>query len=160
MLSYEEAYTFIFDNLKKIAFPEEWLALDKEMSKQDLFTLMVIDKHGEVTMSQISDQMNFPLSTTTGIVDRLVKKDYVVRGKSETDRRIVTICLTEKGASFTGFLKDQISGTIKRAFEILSEEERSSLLAIGVKLMTVFQKVPFNSASEKQEPQVKKIDIE
>jgi DNA-binding MarR family transcriptional regulator len=127
MYQYEDLFELVFDNLKRIVFPEEWLALDIEMSKQELFSIMIVDRLGEITMSQLSDQMNFPMSTATGIIDRLVKKGYVHRGKSESDRRIVAITLTDKGRAFTQSLRTTISDYIKKAYDSLNEEERQYL---------------------------------
>ena len=62
--------------------------------------MMTVARLKEATMGQLSDHMNFPMSTATGIVDRLVKKGYIERGKSDSDRRIVVITLSEKGESY------------------------------------------------------------
>ena len=51
MYQYEDLFGLVFDNLKRIVFPEEWLAIDIEMSKQELFTIMMIDRFGEITMA-------------------------------------------------------------------------------------------------------------
>lgn len=161
MDQYEDFFELIFENLKRIIFPEEWLTLDIEMPKQELFTIMIVDKLGEITMSQISDQMNFPMSTATGIIDRLVKKGYIQRGKSEFDRRIVAITLTDKGRLFAQNLKTNISTYIKMAYDALDEEERQYLFKIFIKISSAFQH--FRSENEKDKEKqnsVIKIQIE
>lgn len=161
MYQYEDLFELVFDNLKRFVFPEEWLAVDLEMSKQDLFSIMIVGRQGETTMSQLSDQMNMPMSTATGIVDRLVKKGYVQRGRSEADRRIVAITLTDKGRTFTEQMKTNISGYIKRAYDALDEEERQYLFRIFSKVTAAFQQIGTDAGKDQDERnQVKKIEIE
>ena len=161
MDQYEEFYDFIFQHLRHIVFPEEWLAIDITMSKQELFTLMITERLKEATMSQLSDHMNFPMSTATGIVDRLVKKGYIQRDKSESDRRIVVVSLTEKGEAFVQRLKTKLLDYIKRAYDTLESEEKQYLFRILDKIFVSFQQ--YNAELDqvkKDRNQVKKIEIE
>jgi len=161
MNPYEEFYEFIFDHLKRFVFPEEWLAIDIAMSKQELFTLLTVDKLKEVTMGQLSDNMSFPMSTATGIIDRLVRKGYIERGKSESDRRIVVISLTDKGKAFVESMKNLILSNIKKAYDVLNEQERETLFRIADKITASFQKVNTEKEQDKKERnQVHKIEIE
>ncbi|MFZ5351841.1 MAG: MarR family winged helix-turn-helix transcriptional regulator [Bacillota bacterium] len=161
MFTYDDYFDLIFDNIKRIAFPEEWLTIDIEMSKQEIFTIMMADRLGEATMSQISDQMNFPMSTATGIIDRLVKKGYILRGRSETDRRIVTITLTDKGKMFAEDLKTNISDYVKLVYDSLDEEERQYLFRIINKLSNAFGQLVTNGQKDMdKQNSIKRIEIE
>lgn len=161
MNPYEEFYESIFDHVKRFAFPEEWLAIDIAMSKQELFTLLTVDKLKEATMGQLSDNMSFPMSTATGIVDRLVKKGYIERGKSESDRRIVVISLTCKGNAFVESMKNMILSYIKKAYDVLEEEEREILFRIVDKITASFQQLSSEKEQDKKaQKQVRKIEIE
>lgn len=161
MNSYEELYELLFSYLKRFVFPEEWLAIDIAMSKQELFTLLTVGKLKEATMGQLSDHMSFPMSTATGIIDRLVKKGYMERGKSETDRRIVVISLTDKGKAFVESMKSLIISYIKKAYDVLNEEERETLFRIAEKITTSFQQLNSEKDQGKNDQnQVRKITIE
>jgi len=161
MNPYEEFYESIFDHLKRFVFPEEWLAIDITMSKQELFTMLTVDKLKEATMGQLADNMSFPMSTATGIIDRLVKKGYIERGKSETDRRIVVISLTGIGKAFVESMKNLILSNIKKAYDVLNEEERETLFRIADKITAAFQKLNTEKDQDKEERnQVHKIEIE
>ena len=46
---------------------------------------------------EVANKLNVTVGTLTVAVNALVKKGYVVRLKSETDRRIVILGLTKKG---------------------------------------------------------------
>lgn len=161
MDSYEEFYELAFSYLKRFAFPEEWLAIDTAMSKQELFTLMTVNRLKEATMGQLSDHMNFPMSTATGIVDRLVKRGYMERSKSDSDRRIVVISLTEKGKAISDKMKSMILSYIRKAYDVLNEEERGMLLAVFDKVTMSFRKLEEEKDQDgKGRNQVRKIEIE
>ena len=151
----------ILDNIKKLFYPEEWLQLDMKMSKFELFAMLVVDRHGEVIMSKISDEINVSMSTATGIVDRLVKKKYLIRERSELDRRIVLIKLTEKGKNTIENLKNSISKYLNRMYEILTEEEIKTIGNIFIKVINVFNSDDkIQNQQSKEEPTIKKIEIE
>ena len=159
MNPYEEFFELIFDNLKRLIFPEEWLAIDIAMSKQELFTVMTVDRLKEATMGQLSENMNFPMSTATGIVDRLVRKGYLERGRSETDRRIVVIALTGKGKEFVACVKEMIFSYIRRADEVLDDGEWETIIRIVEKVTAVLQK-PAEENGPSKKSGIRKITIE
>ena len=161
MYQYDDFFDLIYSNLKGLVFPEEWLKLDIELSKQELFVITIIEKYGEITMSQLSDQMNFPMSTATGIIDRLVKKEYIIRGKSETDRRIVTISLTDKGKALMHYIRTSISQYIEKAYDALDEEERKYFFRIIMKITDALKKIEVDKTKDELEQKtIKKIEIE
>lgn len=57
------------------------------------------------------------------MVDRLYKNELVSRGESESDRRVRTVSLTEKGRRVFVPIFRQHVARIKRAFQGVSPEE-------------------------------------
>jgi DNA-binding MarR family transcriptional regulator len=51
---------------------------------------------GEMKVSDLSEKLGLSNSTVSGIVDRLEKQDLVERVRSEEDRRVVYVCLSDK----------------------------------------------------------------
>lgn len=165
MWDYNDIFELIFDNLKRLIFPEKWLVLDLEMSKQEFLALLILERSGAIIMSQIADYINISMSTATGIIDRLVKKGYVVRDRDEADRRIVIIKLSAKGKSLIGEMKERIAVYIKRAYEVLTEDERQYLFRILEKVLNVIQEEGRKEHPEMQQEGItgntlKKIAIE
>ncbi|MGG6312311.1 MarR family winged helix-turn-helix transcriptional regulator [Paenibacillus macerans] len=146
----DSLFDLVLDNFKKIFYPEEWLALDMQFSKAELFALLLVEKHGDITMSQLASSMNVPMSTATGVIERLVKNGYIVRVKSESDRRIVTIRLTGKGTS----LSEELKGTLRRFTDLivqgLSEEEQRLLVHIFLKVLDNLGKKASESAMDNE----------
>lgn len=70
-----------------------WLDLDLTMPQLKILFLLY---KGEKTMGQLARPLGVTLSTVTGIMDRLVTENLVVRSESPLDRRQVVGHLTEK----------------------------------------------------------------
>ncbi|SDI30848.1 MarR family winged helix-turn-helix transcriptional regulator [Natribacillus halophilus] len=53
--------------------------------------------HPNSTLGDIADNMHTSNSTMSGVVERLVKANYVIREHAQSDRRSLTLRLTEEG---------------------------------------------------------------
>lgn len=161
MFDFDEIADLFLQNIKKLFFPEEWFELDLKFSKLELFAMLLIDKRKEITMTELVEYINTPMSTATGIVDRLVKNGYINRGRSETDRRIVLLSLTNEGSQFISRLKELILGYVNVAIDGLNEEEKQFLIRIVLKIVNNLQSKQEEKAAEgKYDNTVKKINIE
>ncbi len=161
MPEFNELYDVAIDTLKKILYPEEWIAIDAIMPKTELFTLLQLDRNGEIMMSQMADYINIPMSTATGLVERLVRKGYVERIRSEEDRRIVTIRLTEEGKLLTENIKKTITGYLEYVFKELTEEEGELLKKIFLKVTGILSRKALGQTDSSAEAVgLRKIEIE
>lgn len=85
------------------------LALEKKIFEQDknfrdvsmteTHVLEAVRKCDPPTMGNVAAKLQITPSTLTSSVNKLITKGYVNRHRSEVDRRIVTLSLTEKGES-------------------------------------------------------------
>ena len=69
----------------------------KELTVNDLHVIEAIDLFEAKNMTTVARQLSVTTGTLTISVNGLVKKGYVERIRSEEDRRVVLISLTEKG---------------------------------------------------------------
>lgn len=159
-MEYTEILNLFLENMKKVFYPEDWIELDLSFSKSELFTMLMIDRHGEVIMSQIAEYTNIPMSTATGMVDRLVRNGYLKRERSESDRRIVVIKLTESGKSLISQMKKVALEYIKLVYDSLDEEERFLLTKVFMKVVDIISRKNLQSTEIKKEDQIRKIEIE
>jgi DNA-binding MarR family transcriptional regulator len=65
--------------------------------------------------------------TMTGIVDRLVKMGLVARARSETDRRVVLVQVTRKGADLFSRVDNAITQDTLNGYDRLSDDELETL---------------------------------
>lgn len=86
----------------------------------------IIDKIGPEegkNMSAIAKELGITVGSLTTSMNGLVKKEYVVRERSEQDRRVVTICLTEKGQRAYRMHRAFHMKMTRRALANLDEQE-------------------------------------
>ena len=69
----------------------------KELTVNDMHVIEAIDIHDAKNMTTVAKSLSVTTGTLTISVNGLVKKGYVERTRSEEDRRVVLISLTEKG---------------------------------------------------------------
>jgi MarR family 2-MHQ and catechol resistance regulon transcriptional repressor len=74
--------------------------------------------------SQIRDRMLDKMSDVSRIVDRLLKKDLVLRNTSASDRRLVDVIISDKGLLLLDQMDDTIEQNAKQPFTNFSEEEK------------------------------------
>lgn len=69
---------------------------EQELSFAQLHTIFLV-KQGYTTMSMLANELQVKLPTVTGIVNRLVKHNYLKRIADKDDRRLVRLELTKIG---------------------------------------------------------------
>src|SRR5579872_4781998 len=90
-----------------------------DFNEKELLIIVLVGERKNVKMSDLADNLKAPLSTLTGIVDKLVEKKYLARVHSDQDRRVVNITLRTKGiAAFKAFLtrKNEMADKVLAAF--------------------------------------------
>jgi MarR family 2-MHQ and catechol resistance regulon transcriptional repressor len=70
----------------------------------------------------------------TLVIDNLVKRGLVKRERDETDRRCITVCLTEAGRQLIGDIFPRHVGHVLDAIGVLTPEEQHQLAVLCRKL--------------------------
>ncbi|NLO09857.1 MAG: MarR family transcriptional regulator [Clostridiales bacterium] len=68
-----------------------------DLSITEIHTIEAVGLYGSRTMSEIASKLDITMGTLTTAIDKLIKKGYVERSRSEVDRRIVNVSLTNRG---------------------------------------------------------------
>lgn len=68
----------------------------KDLSLTEMHTIEAIGQNVQ-TMTDVAEKLDITVGTLTTAINRLVKKGYVKRNRSEDDRRVVEIALTHSG---------------------------------------------------------------
>ena len=97
--------------LRPPLFHPDVLALDRQLPRSELLALLLLQSHGQRTMSELAEALGAPLSTASGIGERLARRGLVQRQRRPEDRRVVVVRLTRKGATAAGKLREQIDGS-------------------------------------------------
>jgi len=98
------------------------------INEKELYIIEYVGQNKNVTMSDIADNLDAPLSTLTNIVDKLVEKKYLSREHGGEDRRVINVMLAENGKiayKTLGAKKKQIA---EKLFPQFSEKELASFI--------------------------------
>ena len=114
--------------------------LKKELDKFDLTPIQYgvlkciwqMDLHNP---KEIAEYLGIENSTISGILDRMEKKELIIRDIDKEDRRFIRIELTDTGKELEGPVNKTIEDFNKEALSIFTKEEASKLRDMLLKLM-------------------------
>ena len=69
----------------------------KDITNNDMHIIEAVGLTGENTMSMVAKKMGITAGSLTTSVNGLVNKKYVTRQRSDQDRRVIFLRLTDKG---------------------------------------------------------------
>ena len=104
-----------------------FLGLDITMPQAKI--LHLVRATGSMPMSDLVARLGVTVPTVTGIVDRLVERDLVVRRGTPDDRRRVVIELTPAGVEMIDGMRDLSAGQMLQLLTVLDEGELGTFLA-------------------------------
>jgi DNA-binding MarR family transcriptional regulator len=88
-----------------------------------LWALKTLSKRGSLSLGELSKGMYLHPSTVSGVVDRLEKKGYVVRNRTEKDRRVIKVQLTPKGGIVVKRAPNPVQGKMIYGLRKLKKEK-------------------------------------
>lgn len=100
----------------------------KDITDNDMHIIEAIGLGEGKMMSEIARAQKITVGSLTTSMNSLVKKNYVVRERSEEDRRVVYIRLTEKGERAYFHHEEFHKKMIESVIQKLNEEEISVLV--------------------------------
>lgn len=107
---------------------ETCIEITKDISKKEFSIVIFVAKKESVIMKEIADYFNIPVSTTTGIVDKLVEKGFLKRIYSQEDRRSIKVTLSKYGLGVYDLLKTTMCNMSEHMLSGLSDEEQDQLI--------------------------------
>lgn len=111
----------------------------KDISVNDMHILEAIGVRDPRNMSSVAKTLSVTVGTLTIAINNLVKKGYVNRVRSEEDRRVVLLSLTEKGEKAFYHHKKFHEDMIKAVTEDLDGSEIDALTGALDKLRKFFR---------------------
>ena len=100
----------------------------KDISVNDMHIIEAIGEKEPKNMSTVAKIMSVTVGTLTIAINSLVKKGYVHRERSEEDRRVVLISLTEKGRKANAHHQKFHDGMIQAVLKDLDEDQQKILV--------------------------------
>ena len=105
-----------------------------------LFRIFTLLAHSQTppTMSELSAHLNLPFSSTTRLIDWLVRATFVERVPDPHDRRVVRVHMTSSGEQLYQIGMDYNKQQIARLLKDFSATEQTQLLRLMNKLLDAF----------------------
>jgi DNA-binding MarR family transcriptional regulator len=129
----------LFNDILRI---EEQSLKDDEFSNLSITEIHVIEAIGQTqerNMSSVARDLDITIGTLTIAINNLLRKGYVNRTRSNEDRRIVLISLTEKGEAAYKHHSQFHNEMIKTTISKLSDEEMKVLISALENINTYFK---------------------
>jgi DNA-binding MarR family transcriptional regulator len=120
-------------------FDPDIQALDRDMPRSELLAVLLLQRRAEVTMSELAADLGAPLSTATGIGERLARRGLASRNRDPGDRRVIRVRLTAKGRALAGRVRKRMDSLVQRVQKALTEEELAQLLGLVRKVANALQ---------------------
>ena len=122
----EENFTEIFDKFEMRFFRKIFDLVrerDGSLSAMEAFSLEIIKMLDTPTVGQFADFLNISQSNATYKVNSLIRKGYLERQNSSTDRREYHLILSEKYYHYESLLTSYVQTVIGRIEERFGEED-------------------------------------
>ncbi|MFG6496995.1 MarR family transcriptional regulator [Fictibacillus sp. UD] len=130
--SYVERLERVHYIVSKRLHPE--IAIEKELTKTQFVLLKTLCIRNKWTVSKLADYMGVKPSAITVGADRLYKRGFVSRYRSEMDRRIVYLEITDEGHEILREAENERVDSISSYLNHLSPEELGIFIDIYEKL--------------------------
>jgi len=135
MLGLDDTLSFLINRAATLARQE----FESRLRKMDLTpaqwaVLIRLSEQDGLNMTELGQLLYFDKPTTTGVVNRLVKKKYVKKVKNRKDRRVTHVFITDAGKESLKPVEPIIEYYNKEFLKGINEEEYKVALDV-LKLM-------------------------
>lgn len=113
--------------IRAVDMHSKMLQQAQDITAPQLVCLLTLVRMGPLTVKALSQAIDLSPSTTVGVVDRLETKGFVLRTRSETDRRQVQISVTVAGETAAQRAPFPLQNRLVEGFRHLPELEQATL---------------------------------
>ncbi|PYI53466.1 MarR family winged helix-turn-helix transcriptional regulator [Paenibacillus flagellatus] len=136
----EQLFELFFRNgLRPLSLLDGAAELESKMNRSELAALLTIRYRGRLTMSELATELGAPLSTVTSLAQRLVRKGWIERTRSDADQRVYWVRLTDEGKAIGDRAYATMSVWFERVQAALTPKELEQFLALALKVGKALQ---------------------
>jgi len=107
----------------------------------ELYALKVLEKRGGCKMIELAKELLVTQPAVTALIDSLEERGLVERTRSNEDRRVVFVRITEKGSQVLKEIVKKRKEFMRRMTQALSQDELAQLVNILTKLSAQAEKI-------------------
>jgi DNA-binding MarR family transcriptional regulator len=131
MDSLEQSFRLVFRQFKQ----EINQVLGKKMNSGEFFLLRYLFTQGPQKISALSTIFGVSNSHITQLSNRLVQKGWVIRSRSQADKRVVELRITHEGRKIVEELEQKRLAYFREKFDSFTTEEITVLLRLFQKII-------------------------
>jgi DNA-binding MarR family transcriptional regulator len=106
-----------------------------DLTSQQIGVILMLASGRARTSLELSREMSYDSGSMTRMLDRLEKKGFVSRARSEADRRIVELSLTERGRDAAARLPGIGAAVLNEQLHGFSRAELDALVAMLARII-------------------------
>ncbi|WP_379158665.1 MarR family winged helix-turn-helix transcriptional regulator [Paenibacillus sp. sgz5001063] len=101
------------------------------ITSTQLMVLRKLTTHPDVGITELADLLHLGNSAASGVVDRMVKAGLITRQRSESDKRIFKLAITDKGQGIREQSKKSLRSHLEPLSHIPAEDAKELLRLHG-----------------------------
>jgi len=129
---YREIYKMLDKVIYKACFLDrKGISFDRngeKFSLLDIFIIKIVKKYSPTTMNEIIKGIDIDRGIVSPIINRLVQKKYLAKTKSDADKRVYKITLTEKGEELWEKINSREKGLLDFVLSDITLNEEKAVL--------------------------------
>lgn len=98
-----------------------------EVSLAQCHALVEIGRAKSISLKELANILDLDISTMSRTVDSLVKKEFVHRSPSKTDRRSIDIQLIDNGLNIFNDIENKMDDKFKTVFNQIPSEDQATV---------------------------------
>lgn len=137
---FEEFHSASYETTKNISIKLNELA-HPALSHAHLYLLLFVKNEQGCIVSDIAKHLGITLSGVTNLTNKLFDMGLIERKRSENDRRLVYIVITDKGKKLLNDMEKNGLGLFTEIFSNISKEEIQEFLKVLKRIETNSKKL-------------------
>lgn len=115
--------------------------LPKGINSTHMKTMLMISSKNSSTMSDVSKRLTLEKGSFTPVANRLIKLGFVEKNRSDHDKRVYTLSLTESGRKVTNDFKEAHFAYLDDLLGTLDGDEEETLVQQIEEITTLIRKI-------------------
>jgi DNA-binding MarR family transcriptional regulator len=129
MNRYEDVLVALRRIIRATDLHSKQLSKTTGLTAPQLMILQTLRTHDELTVGEVARKVNLSQATVTTIIDRLERRNYLKRERSQLDKRKVYVYLTDEAHESLIDAPKPLQESFVHQFQDLHEWEQSMILA-------------------------------
>lgn len=132
--------------IRAISIHSRQLNKESGLTGPQLLVMQKIDQLDAPLAKQIAQEITLSAATVTTILDRLEKRDFIIRTRSKTDKRKVHLSLSEAGQQVLSSSPKPLQEHFIKRYKNLEDWEQSQLLSAVERIASMMDATDLDAA--------------